>query len=133
MAHSIGVYSNIEHWLEYVGIYEGRVFRGFYKGNKTVRKTGLTTHSIQRILGKYPIVIKGEARSIKPHDLRRTYAKLLHDSGMALLYISQNLGHASIETTKIYIGDEDYVRRKPSNILAPPHQLTQAGYLQNLI
>jgi len=119
----------VDKWLENAGISTGKVFRGFYKGNKKVRSTGLTTRSILRILDKYPVMIQGEQQIVKPHDLRRTYAKILHDSGMRLLYISQNLGHASIETTKTYIGDQDFTNRKPAAMIEPPHKLKLVGLL----
>ena len=40
----------------------------------------------------------------KPHDLRRTYAKLLHVGGRSIEYIGQQLGHVKTETTLGYIG-----------------------------
>jgi len=122
-------YGDMEHvltdavdvWLENAGITEGKVFRGIYKGGKRVRPTGLTTRSINRILEKYPVSIDGEKRIVKPHDLRRTYARLLHRSGMHILYIRLNLGHASIETTKTYIGDDEFDERKPTALFDLPH------------
>src|SRR5499427_7727259 len=39
-----------------------------------------------------------------PHDLRRTCAKLCHDSGGELEQIQFLLGHASVQTTERYLG-----------------------------
>src|SRR5215831_11159609 len=39
-----------------------------------------------------------------PHDLRRTCAKLCHDSGGELEQIQFLLGHASVQTTEHYLG-----------------------------
>src|SRR6476646_3369108 len=41
---------------------------------------------------------------IEPHDLRRTCAKLCHDSGGELEQIQFLLGHASVQTTERYLG-----------------------------
>ena len=43
---------------------------------------------------------------IRPHDLRRTYAKLARSGGAPLEQISQTLGHASLKTTERYLGQE---------------------------
>lgn len=40
----------------------------------------------------------------KPHDLRRSYAKLLHNGGRSIEYIKQQLGHVKSDTTLIYLG-----------------------------
>ena len=37
---------------------------------------------------------------LAPHDLRRTYAQLGYDAGIALTQISNLLGHSSIKTTQ---------------------------------
>src|ERR1700746_3534158 len=41
---------------------------------------------------------------IAPHDLRRTLAKLCHDSGGELEQIQFLLGHVSVQTTERYLG-----------------------------
>jgi integrase len=55
---------------------------------------------------------------VKPHDLRRTYAKLFYEAGGDLVALQQNLGHASINTTIKYIGDRDIDKRRAPAILA---------------
>jgi integrase len=42
----------------------------------------------------------------KPHDLRRSFARLSKESGADLLDIQQALGHSDPKTTLIYIGDQ---------------------------
>ena len=63
------------------------------------------------------VVVAGHRRTVKPHDLRRTYARLLFDAGMKVEAIKQNLGHANIETTLHYIGQLDASDRKPAAVL----------------
>lgn len=57
---------------------------------------GMTTRNLQKRVGIYT--------DAKPHDLRRSYAKLLHTGGRSVEYIKQQLGHVKVETTLIYLG-----------------------------
>jgi site-specific recombinase XerD len=41
---------------------------------------------------------------IAPHDLRRTFARLCHQSGGELEQIQFLLGHVSVQTTERYLG-----------------------------
>ena len=102
----------VETWLKAAGIESGAVFRGFYKGGQRLRPGRLTTRAIQYILREYPITIDGQARTVAPHDLRRTYARRLYEAGADLVAIQQNLGHASTKTTLGYIGVLDTARRR---------------------
>ena len=131
----------LDKWLARAGITEGPVFRGFYKGQRVRPATWddeakrwvgrLTTRAVQKVIagtnkdgkriGGYPVMIDGEAITVHPHDLRRTYARLLYDSGMALVAIQQNLGHADHRTTEHYIGVLDSEQREPPSLYHPPH------------
>lgn len=102
----------VDKWLHAAGIKSGKVFRGFRHHSQSVTD-GLTGRAVQDILKKYPVYINGELRIIKPHDLRRTYARLLYDGGMDIVSIQQNLGHSNLQTTLNYIGNTDIEKRKP--------------------
>ncbi len=41
---------------------------------------------------------------LRPHDLRRTFARAFHESGGGLHDLAAVLGHSSVETTRRYIG-----------------------------
>ena len=43
---------------------------------------------------------------LKPHDLRRSYARLSREGGASLEQISHTLGHASLQTTERYLGSQ---------------------------
>jgi site-specific recombinase XerC len=103
----------VDLYLHRAGITEGVVFRGMVKGDK-IRTDGkpLTTRSVQKILARYPVMIDGQVKAIKPHDCRRTYARLQYDSGATLESIQENLGHSSVETTRLYIGRLDAKARR---------------------
>lgn len=90
-------------WMDCARITEGPVFRGMARGN-AVRVKRITTRSIQRILASYPIKIGKQWVYVRPHDCRRTYARLMYEAGMDLLAIQQNLGHTSASITQGYIG-----------------------------
>jgi site-specific recombinase XerD len=68
-------------------------------------------------------MIDGEFRAVKPHDLRRTYARNAYENGMDMERIRQNLGHVSLQTTQTYIGVLDAGQRRPPLMFDPPHRL----------
>lgn len=88
------------------------VFTRFYKGGK-VSSDPLTTYSIQWLLRQYPVMNNGELKHVRPHDLRRTYARTCYNNGMGLYDIQQNMGHTSETTTKRYIGILNVGQRRP--------------------
>ncbi len=108
----------VDRWIKHARISEGAILRGFWRGGRCVRNSGLTVVAIENIVRGYPVVVDGESRTVKPHDLRRTYARLAYESGMQPVAIQQNLGHASLDTTLIYIGDLDTSHRQPGAFLA---------------
>lgn len=103
----------VDLWLEEAGIERGHVFRGLFKGNRKIRPGRLNETSIQRLLRQYPIHLNGRAVVVRPHDLRRTYARRLFEAGMKLEAIQQNLGHEKAETTLGYIGQLGVAQRLP--------------------
>ena len=111
----------VEGWMQSAEIRSGHVFRGIRRGGKTVRQNGIGVWTVNDIMNSYPIMIDGDLRPVKPHDLRRTYARRAYDFGMDLERIRQNLGHASLQTTQTYIGELDGKDRHPPNMFAPPH------------
>lgn len=113
----------VSMWLSNAGIEDGAVFRGFYRGGQVVRSTRLTVRAINQILDRYPILIDGTLRPVNPHDLRRTYARLMYESGVDLLAIRDNLGHADSRTTLRYIGTMDVNRRQPPTLYTFGDQL----------
>jgi site-specific recombinase XerD len=108
----------VDRWLVVTGIGRGPVFRGLYKGGEQIdaaqrlRPGRLSVRAIQYILAGYPVMVDGEMVTARPHDLRRTYARLLYEAGVDLVAIQQNLGHAEIRTTLGYIGMLNAGRRR---------------------
>jgi site-specific recombinase XerD len=94
---------------------------------KPVRPTRLSVRAMQEILKRYPLYADGGMITVAPHDLRRTYARLLHDAGVKLVAIQQNLGHATLETTLRYVGSLDIAQRQPPSILRPDMRWLKHG------
>jgi len=129
----------VEAWLKQVNITKGAVFRGFKDrhipyyivGEKSPEKLykrltpRLTPRAVQNILKGYPVSIDGKLYKLRPHDTRRTYAKLLWNNGMDILAIRDNLGHQDVKTTQTYIGDTDMHKRRSPAMLHPAHQSKQ--------
>jgi integrase len=113
----------VDWWAQATRIVEEAVFRGIRKGGKSPYPTRITTRSVNRILNKYIISIDGVPRQVKPHDLRRTYARRAYEMGMDVLRIQQNLGHSSTDTTLRYIGTLDADLRRPPEMFDPPFEL----------
>lgn len=115
----------VSAWLRKADIKSGAVFRGLYRGGKTVRKTRISTRGVNDIFAKrFFVHIEGVPMSVQPHDLRRTYARRAWEMGMDILRIQENLGHASLETTRGYIGNLDVEERRPPRMFEPPHSTT---------
>jgi len=106
----------VDRWLA-AGITVGRVFRSFEHHSQTATAS-ITPRGIQDVLKAYPVMVNGTLHTVKPHDLRRTYAKLLYEGGMDIVAIQQNLGHNNLQTTLRYIGDMGLEKRKPRPVLS---------------
>ena len=106
----------VDYWLSLSGITEGYIFRRVYKNGKKVGKKHLSGYGVELILASYPVTIDGELTPVKPHDLRRTYARRAYVAGMTVYQIQKNMGHKSDTTTKNYIGDLSAQERRPPAI-----------------
>jgi site-specific recombinase XerD len=53
---------------------------------------------------------KAKIERLAPHDLRRTCARLCHESGGELEQIQFLLGHVSVQTTERYLGYKQRLR-----------------------
>ncbi len=102
----------LDRWMAAAGIGSAAVFRGFYKGNRRLRAGRLSVRAIQYLLASYPVMVNGTLIAVKPHDLRRTYARRLYEAGVEPVAIQQNLGHTDLKTTLCYIGELDATARR---------------------
>lgn len=100
----VWVLTIVDRWLARANIRSGNVLRSFWKGKEKLRGP-LSVRAVEDIVKRYPISgPDGRPIIARPHDLRRTYARRQYETGLDLLSISQNLGHADTKTTLLYIG-----------------------------
>ena len=107
-AHST-VLQLVHKWMNVAGVKSGFVFRAVTRSGKLHGKS-LTVRAFEYRLNLYTV----DGLIVTPHDLRRTYAKQQYLNGMDIVAIRDNLGHESIETTLIYIGEQNAEKRVPS-------------------
>jgi site-specific recombinase XerD len=91
----------IDQWTRAAGVREGRIFRAVARTGRVWGK------AISQNVVWYVVRACCERvglEHIAAHDLRRTCAKLCHDSGGELEQIQFLLGHASVQTTERYLG-----------------------------
>ena len=92
--------ADIETWHADAG--DGFILRSVGKGGRV--GNGLTAVSLFRIVAKYGRLLG--VPELAPHDLRRTYAQLGYEAGVAITQVSRLLGHANVATTQRYLNLE---------------------------
>ena len=106
--------SAIDSWTYPAHIEQGFIFRRVNKGDNLMGEK-ITEQAIYNIVFSYGEKLK--AKSIAPHDLRRTFAKLAHKGGSPIDQIQLSLGHDSINTTEKYLGVEQDLTDAPCDHL----------------
>jgi site-specific recombinase XerD len=91
----------LDQWTEAAEVTEGRVFRAVARTGK-VWGSGISQNVVWYVVKT--CCERVGLKHIAPHDLRRTCAKLCHDSGGELEQIQFLLGHVSVQTTERYLG-----------------------------
>ncbi|MEO1287851.1 MAG: site-specific integrase [Chloroflexota bacterium] len=103
----------IDAWQRISSIESGAVFRALTKWG-TVRKSRISKRAINNIVTAYPVVHNDKNVVLRPHDCRRSYARILrYEFYMTIEGIAKNLGHNDTKTTLRYIGDIDVDDRVP--------------------
>ena len=87
----------INAWLRDSGVTGGRIFRRISKHGPQL-EAGVTTDVVWSAVKRHAKRIGID--HLAPHDLRRTCARLCHDSGGELEQIQFLLGHASVQTAE---------------------------------
>jgi integrase len=109
----------LEDWIGAAGITEGRIFRPINKGGK-LSGDRITPEAIRQSVDR-AIRRANEAGANVPeiacHDLRRTFAQLARKGGSPIEQISKSLGHSSISTTQIYLGNDQDFTNAPADCL----------------
>lgn len=66
------------------------------------QRGAIGSRQLQRLLKKYSRQAGLESETVTTHSLRHTFGKNLVDSGVSLDQVAQLMGHANLNTTRIY-------------------------------
>lgn len=116
----------VDKWLQWAQITEGRVFRRLFKPRDGRPQVGqqLSERAVQLIVSRYPVPDQqGKWLQVRPHDLRRTYARRMKYAGMEREKIQYNMGHTNADQTDKYIGRVDVEDRVPPQAYDVPYDL----------
>lgn len=89
----------VDKWLIWRGDHDGALFPQFRRGNN-ITEQRLTIKAIGYIIRQ--TANNAGIPTLKPHDLRRSFATNLIDNGVDLFTVQNLMGHASLETTRRY-------------------------------
>jgi integrase len=103
----------VDRWCAAADISDGRILRSL---NRHGQITG-DSLSPQAVLAVAIFCGDQLGLRIRPHDLRRTCAKLCRSGGGELEQIQLLLGHASIQTTERYLGTRQNLADAPNDRL----------------
>jgi integrase len=103
----------VDIWAEAGGLTGGRVLRSMNRHGKVVASS-MSPQGVLDLVAAYGTRIDVK---IRPHDARRTCAKLCRSVGGELEQIQLLLGHASIQTTERYLGTKQNVANAPNDHL----------------
>lgn len=103
----------IDSYTQAAGIGAGVLFRSVRRGDH-ITGQGMTSQAIFDVVKSYATAIGVEVR---PHDLRRTFAKLAHKGNAPIEQIQLSLGHSSVQTTERYIGVQQDFGSAPCDAL----------------
>jgi site-specific recombinase XerD len=101
------VKETLDTWLAAANITSGPLFRCVCRAGK-LWGHGISEKTVWHVVKKAAAGMK--IPRLAPHDLRRSCARLCHDSGGELEQIQFLLGHVSVQTTERYIGCKQRLR-----------------------
>lgn len=99
-------------WAEVVG-QTGFIARSVTKGGELGKS--ISGQGILDIVDSYGQRLGKE--KLRPHDLRRTYARIGYDAGIDIGQISKLLGHSNITTTQRYLGLQINLKKTVSDFV----------------
>jgi len=103
----------IDAYLAATQICSGRLFQAMSERGRILRDH-ISPETVREVVLRYGHKC---GFSITPHDLRRTYAKLALKNGAKIDQIQLNLGHESLATTQVYLGNELDLKNGPGDFL----------------
>src|SRR3984893_18080133 len=115
------------------GIESGPLFRCVCRAGK-LWGHGISEKTVWHVVKKAARILN--IPRLAPHDLRRSCARLCHDTGGELEQIQFLLGRVQVQTTKLYIGYKHHWRIAVNDRLASNpaefHYWTRSGLLSQV-
>ena len=99
--------TGLRAWISEAQITAGPIFRAINKAGR-IAPRGFSPKVIWGVVKQACSVC--DLAGVAPHDLRRTCARLCHESGGELEQIQFLLGHVSVQTTERYLGCKQRLR-----------------------
>jgi integrase len=103
----------VDLWSQAAGITAGRILRSLNRHGQ-ITGNSLSPQAVLAVATGYGQQL---GLRLRPHDLRRTCAKLCRSGGGELEQIQLLLGHASIQTTERYLGTRQNLADAPNDRL----------------
>ena len=107
----------INDWLGATKIVQGAVFRSISRHGK-LGSGQMSEETVKLILSHYAGVC-GHS-NFRPHDARRTCARLCRTGNAAIEDVQELLGHSSIQTTERYLGKTEGFKKAITSIISAP-------------
>ena len=104
-------------WLRSAEIASGAIFRSITRHGK-VGECEMSDESVKLILSQ-TMTLVGHP-NFRPHDARRTCARLCRAGNASLEDVQELLGHSSIQTTERYLGKTDGFKRAITDLITEP-------------
>ena len=104
-------------WLEASQIVQGALFRSITRHGR-LGFASMSDESVKLLLSRY--ALPHNLGNFRPHDARRTCARLCRAANASLEDIQEMLGHASIQTTERYLGRTAGFKRAITNAISAP-------------
>ena len=103
----------VDRWRDWAGIADGRLFRKIDKSGR-VGSGSLSSQTIYDIVRRY---VGAVDPAVRPHDLRRSFARIAYENHAAIEQLSITLGHSSISTTERYVAARQTFRLAPCDVV----------------
>ena len=113
-----GALDALTDWLAVRGTAPGSIFLRIRRGDH-ITQNGISPQAVRLILETR--CKQASVKPLRPHDLRRSFASDLLDSGADVVVVQQLMGHASVVTTAGYDRRPSQVRRQAVSRLHVPY------------
>jgi len=113
--HSTCPVGAVERWLTWRGRNPGFLFQGVLNGKVTGR--GILPNRVCQIVQEAVAAVDLDPRRFGAHSLRSGMASEALENNVNEVMVARQLGHSSLETTRIYLRSRDLFRGNPAGMI----------------